>query len=110
MTVRNPYRHLMSGKLTRENYYKRLPHRCIKCNARRTLDRRWSLYMRPPKCLTCGYYRLRPCFDRLAAAHGRKKACNCGGYHFRHRRGSKHCEHNQRAEQHYVERSEARAR
>ena len=96
------YRH----KLTRENYFKRLPHRCCKCQARRTLSKRWSLYVRKPKCHICGYARLKPCFDQL---NRRGQNCNCGGYPFIHRRRSKYCYEHPNAEQHHTERAEAHA-
>jgi hypothetical protein len=87
--------------------YKRMPHRCISCGHRKTLSRLWSDYIRPPKCEHCGYYRLTPCRDRLAANWGRKHACNCGGYWFKHRKGSRFCYQNPNAEQHYIEREMA---
>lgn len=90
------------GKLTRSNYWRRLPHRCVKCKTRRTLVQLWSLYLRPPKCNACGYHRLKPCFDRLHT--GRRFKCNCTGYHFPHRRGSKFCDHNERHAEHWEER------
>lgn len=88
--------------------YQRMPHRCVKCEARRTLPKLWTEYIRPPKCRVCGYHRLYPCRDRLAHRHGRLKACNCSGYHFRHRKGSKFCEFNPNFEQHCIERAESR--
>lgn len=90
--------------------YRRLPHRCVKCEHRKTLSRPWVAYTRPPKCEACGYHRLYPCRDRLPHRHGRIKACNCGGYHFQHRKGSKYCHHNPNAELHWIERSEGNRR
>lgn len=106
MKVSNPYRALRDGKLTRENFYRRLPHRCCRCQARRTLARRWSLYIRPPKCRVCGYARLKPCFDRLKQV--RRQRCKCEGYHFPHRRGSRFCEHNPQYAEHQEHRHQQR--
>ena len=83
---------------------RRMPHRCVKCGARRTLPKLWSRYQRPPACRMCGYYRLYPCKDRLASRWGRKHKCDCGGYWFFHRKGSKYCHHNKDAEKHHAER------
>jgi hypothetical protein len=85
-----------------------MPHRCVRCEARKTLSRLWTEYLRPPKCGVCGYPRLYPCPDRLASKWGRKHGCNCGGYHFKHRKGSKFCHENPNVEQHYIEREARR--
>lgn len=83
------------------------PHRCVKCEARRTLAKLWSEYDRKPRCHACGYYRLYFCKDRMPSRWGRKLACNCGGYHHRHRKGSKFCEFNPNVDKHVEERYEA---
>lgn len=36
----------------------------------------------------------------------RKKGCDCGGYHFSHRKGSKYCHYHPDAEKHQSERYE----
>lgn len=84
----------------------RMPHRCVKCEARRTLPKLWTDYQRPPRGQVCGYYRLYPCQDRLAHRWGRVKACNCGGYWFKHRKGSRFCYENPNAEKHWIERAD----
>lgn len=86
------------------------PHRCVKCEHRKTLRRLWSLYVRPPRCESCGHYRLYPCRDRLASRN-RKRNCHCSGYWFIHRRGSKWCERNPNIEHvHETQRREMRRR
>lgn len=91
--------------------YKRLkralPHRCRACWARRTLSMMVSEYVRPPKCRKCGATKMFFCKDRVASRHGRKLKCNCGGYHFPHRKGSKHCHENPNVEAHWLERAQA---
>lgn len=74
-----------------------LPHRCWRCDLRRTLSKRLDDYVRTPKCKRCGTRSLYLCKDRLAKNWGRKHKCNCGGYWFPHRKGSKWCEHHPRA-------------
>lgn len=80
------------------------PHRCVKCEARRTLQKLWSRYTVKPRCQVCGYYRLYPCRDRLPSRWGRRHLCGCEGYHFKHRRRSKYCEHHPKAAEHHAER------
>jgi len=38
---------------------------------------------------------------------GKQQKCNCGGYHFPHRRGSKYCELNPHYAEHWTERHDA---
>lgn len=80
------------------------PHRCLICNARRSLCRKLSEYTIVPRCKTCGsrnYY-----LDkwRMKNEMGIKPSCDCGAYHFRHRKGSGYCYHRQGAEQRDIER------
>ncbi|AWM87347.1 hypothetical protein C4E04_11785 [Microvirga sp. 17 mud 1-3] len=65
--------------------------RCRKCEARRVLPRHPDDYLRPPRC-ACGAKSWR--IDRWmntrdTSMHG--AGCNCSGYWFTHRRGSKFC-------------------
>jgi len=71
-----------------------IPHRCSdnSCQAGVSLPKRWQDYKKPPTCKTCGYYRLRVDTYRLRVER-KKNKCNCDGYHFPHRKGSKWCEH-----------------
>lgn len=85
--------------------HRRMPHRFVKCEARKTLPKLWTEYIRPPKCQVCGYHRLYPCCDRLAENWGRKRSCNCGGRWFKHRKGSKYCFYHPNAERDHAERS-----
>jgi hypothetical protein len=80
------------------------PHRCSKCNHRKTLRKKWADYVRPPKCEECGHKQLYLCRDRMAARWGRKHKCLCGGYEFMHRKGSKYCYHSKQADRHQIER------
>lgn len=67
--------------------------RCTKeaCKTRRSLARHPSEYFIPPKCPGCGGRKWR--WDRWQQAARRRGICQCGGYHFLHRVGSKWCEH-----------------
>lgn len=85
-----------------------VPHRCDKCNGRQTLSRNYKKFVRKKRCKFCGSTWLYVCKDRLRSKN-RLKNCDCGGYHFVHRRGSKFCHYNANVERHYVERAEARA-
>jgi hypothetical protein len=75
--------------------YKRGWHyRCSreKCKARRTLPRRIEEYTIAPRCRACGGTALRWDRDR-ALVHMQRKPCQCDGYAFLHRKGSKFCVH-----------------
>ena len=85
---------------------KTIPHRCVKCEQRRTLTQLWERYQRPPACRGCGYYRLYACRDRLPGRWGGKHKCQCGGYHFPHRKGSRFCEANPRVAEHTAGRAD----
>lgn len=85
-----------------------VPCRCWRCNGRRTLSRHPSLYVRAPRCRACGTPSLYVCRDRLPDRWGRRLGCNCGGYHFKHRRGSKYCEFNPRFDVSWTERYDER--
>lgn len=59
--------------------------RCVKCDARRMLNRKPKDYIQPPRCKRCGHNRY-----YLVPPRG-GKICDCGGYWFKHRAGSKWC-------------------
>lgn len=66
--------------------------RCRRCRARKVLRRHPDGYTRQPQCRVCGQR------DFVVDAWMMKRdthaaACTCGGYHFWHRMGSKHCWH-----------------
>lgn len=70
------------------------PARCTRecCKQRQRLARAVQNYIREPRCKRCGG-RLR--IDVWRLAHERKRRpCNCYGYSFPHRPGSKWCDHN----------------
>lgn len=77
--------------------------RCWRCWARRDLSKPPSHYVRLPKCKGCGMPSL--FVDRFIGTKRdkRMKKCNCTGYHFTHRRGSKWCHHNPSIEQLHTE-------
>jgi hypothetical protein len=65
------------------------------CDARRTLAKPLSQYVRPPRCKVCGRRKYRVDVSRtLERGRYSKKACNCYEYPFPHRRGSLWCAHN----------------
>lgn len=68
------------------------PCRCTKCDKRKTLHKRPQHYVRPPKCPRCGNRRWT--LDKWMLRRGRLQKCNCTGYHFPHRKGSKWCYEN----------------
>lgn len=62
-----------------------------KCRRRRALRHKPEWYKRPPKCYGCGgrkWY-----WDKWQERKNRRFVCNCAGYWFRHRLGSKFCEY-----------------
>jgi hypothetical protein len=61
--------------------------RCTRCDKRRALRLPPDEYLRPPKCTRCGNRRYYVVPQRGG------QVCDCGGYHFKHRRGSKWCKH-----------------
>lgn len=73
-------------------YKRAFPCRCNRkaCQHRQSLAMRPEWYVRPRKCRRCktGLMRLDP--YRLRREHQRTN-CDCEGYAFRHRRGSKWC-------------------
>jgi len=73
--------------------------RCVSCDARRVLPKERRLYILLPRCRRCGnrtYYRVPP---------RKGVTCNCGGYEFKHRKGSKYCYEHPDAEALHTERS-----
>jgi ribosomal protein L32 len=91
-----------------------IPCRCgnringVVCFTRRSLAKRPEHYTDRrymPRCPNCG---ARMWFvDKWRLAHeiwGKGKTCNCGGYWFPHRLGSKYCYENPKAEQYHSER------
>lgn len=65
------------------------PCRCTKCQTRKTLHKPFRYYVRPPKCPKCGNKKWY--LYRWMLRRGREQKCNCTGYHFPHRKGSKWC-------------------
>lgn len=61
------------------------------CRKRRALRRKPEDYIRPPQCVDCGGRRYH--HDIWQERKNAEAGCNCSGYWFRHRRGSKWCEH-----------------
>ncbi len=61
-----------------------------KCKKRRVLPTLPENYITPPKCKGCGKRSYR--WDRWQEKYNATHKCDCGGYHFRHRKGSKWCE------------------
>lgn len=79
------------------------------CFTRKSLRMRPEQYAdawRQPKCPSCGARKWHVDKYRVRKEMGWKPMCNCGGYHFYHRKGSKFCYHHPNAEQHHVERYE----
>lgn len=81
--------------------------RCSQCQARRTLAKNITKYVRLPRCGRCGhnhYY-----VDKYRTnVERRVKPCNCGRtgfgiYWFPHRRGSRMCQHNPKLTQAMME-------
>jgi len=67
-----------------------------KCTGRRMLTKHPDEYVRAPKCPHCGgrkWY-----LDKQIVRRHARERCNCGGWHFTHRRGSKYCFHSATAE------------
>jgi hypothetical protein len=60
--------------------------RCRQCQARRVLAHHPDWYKRIPKCRSCGAQDYRP------VKNYHRPVCECTGYHFIHRKGSKHCD------------------
>lgn len=89
-----------------------VPCRCltqingVRCHQRKSLARRPQDYIRQPKCPACGARRWYIDRYRLRIEMDRKQSCDCGGYHFIHRRGSKYCYHHPNAEINHAERYE----
>lgn len=81
------------------------PYRCRDCGQRRTLRKKLEKYdyRRQPRCYNPECRRARKgkggvlVLDRWMKFTERGKrrmdVCNCGGYLFFHRKGSKHCRH-----------------
>lgn len=82
----------------------RIWHRCSResCKLRVTFSKHWENFIRPKKCCGCGGTRFR--VDKWAMKASKKNKCNCGGYHFPHRKGSKYCYENPQAEKHWTDR------
>lgn len=67
------------------------PCRCRSCGSRRTLRQHPDHYTRrAPACGCGGAYRV-DTFRQLR--EHKRNACTCGGYPFKHRRGSLYCQH-----------------
>jgi len=83
--------------------------RCKKCGARRSIPDKTALihckrtikyysYEGEHKCKSCGNRTWRIDWYRMKKERGIKPSCDCGGYHFRHRKGSLYCYHHPDAE------------
>lgn len=68
------------------------PYRCGRdgCRQRVSLRRKLETYVRPRLCPSCGHDSLK--LDRWKMRDHKASRCNCNGYHFIHRKGSKWCE------------------
>ena len=82
-----------------------LPHRCTRCEARHTFSRKWNTFERVKICRNCGHRRF--FVDKWMLRRGRQQKCNCGGYWFPHRKGSKFCYENPGSHIHWEARHEA---
>jgi len=67
-------------------YFRRTWTRCRVCATRKVLNRHPDHYIRQPKCHHCGARNWRP------VKRNRQRTCNCNGYWFPHRAGSRCCE------------------
>ncbi len=74
------------------------PHRCSRCEKRHTFSRKWNQFVRLKRCWFCGNKRFY--VDRWMQRRGRQQRCNCLGYWFPHRKGSKFCESNANYHEH----------
>ena len=72
-------------------YAASFPCRCQHCRARRTLSMPPQHYVRPLRC-ACGSRDWSIDAYRKRSEH-RRSNCDCSGYTFLHRRGSRWCEH-----------------
>ena len=76
------------------------------CFTRRTLAKRpekYSATRYQPPCPSCGARKWM--VDKWRIKHevwGHGDTCYCGGYHFQHRKGSRYCDSNPNAEQHWA--------
>lgn len=66
--------------------------RCKNCGTRKSLNHKPDWYIRQPKCPSCGLRAWR--IDKYRIRREYAPGCNCGGYHFPHREGSKFCHYN----------------
>jgi len=80
------------------------PCRCSNCRTRRSLRRRPADYIRQPACAVCGKRNWYIDRYRIKVEMAYSRSCNCGGYHFIHRKGSKYCDHHPNVEQNQGER------
>lgn len=93
-----------------------VPCRCltrvngVKCTQRKSLAKHPRDYKRQPECPQCHQRHWYVETYRLKKEMGYRPACECGGYHFRHRRGSKFCYYHPNAEEHHSERYEEAVR
>lgn len=65
-----------------------------------------SEYLRQPQCPQCGQRHWYIDRYRIKVELAKNRTCDCGGYHFVHRKGSKYCYHHPDAEKHHTERYE----
>ena len=72
------------------------------CGARRTLRKHPSEYSAEryiPQCPVCGARNWMVDTNRIRTLRSGVQVCDCGGYHFQHRRGSRYCYYHPDAEQ-----------
>ena len=79
------------------------------CFTRKSLAKHPRQYVEvrnQPKCPSCGGRQWHVDKYRIKVELTYARSCDCGGYHFIHRKGSKYCYHHPQAEQHHTERYE----
>lgn len=67
-----------------------VPYRCSRCGHRKTLPRLPRHLKRPNSRICCGHP-MKVDWYRFTGAENRRQSCDCGGYHYVHRKGSLFC-------------------
>lgn len=90
-----------------------IPCRCfnrihgVTCFTRKSLAKHpddYAAVRYQPRCPSCGARQWHVDKHRVRVEMARGKSCDCGGYWFVHRRGSRMCHHHPNAERHQSER------
>lgn len=86
-----------------------LPCRCTKCGARKSIRACRIKELKKisewhPKCQKCGNKKWRIDKWRIKNELGINPSCDCGAYHFRHRKGGGYCYYHPDAEMRDIER------